>query len=247
MEPENLFHIRRNIHSFSFIVIVLSVLVGASSWTFLGSRIAKRNERVDSLKIDTTRLALDLRTLRGEFLTLQHQRDSLESLLSSSDEKALLEEIRLIKEYLEEMPENAKAAQLNLYADRRVLEHDASRQSEDLLYAAKSALIKAGSRIEVLELDLKKAQIQQPGGGSTPNPSNVAALSPTATCDAEAKLKSIRKSMEVGLNDRLQLTINTLNERYFKKGVSGSWDKDKTGNLFSAYKDLVETIDRTAR
>jgi hypothetical protein len=62
MKPENQIQIKRNVYSFSVIVLLLSLLIGSSAWTILGD---------------------DMRRSRNQAQDLTHERDSLSAVIDS--------------------------------------------------------------------------------------------------------------------------------------------------------------------
>jgi len=86
MKPANEIEIKRNVYTFSAIVLVLSVLIGSSAWTLIGKGAGDCQKRLVDLQGKNTRLSSEVNEKEGFARDLKRDTTKMGKLIRSLDE-----------------------------------------------------------------------------------------------------------------------------------------------------------------
>jgi len=168
MKPANEIQIKRNVYAFSALVVLLSLLIGSSSWTLIGGQINQEKDRADSLQdvIDSTKSILGDR--EAVIRTREDSIQELASQLRNCDSKAMSQEIETIKGWLNDAGKSSSAADMKTNAGAMEFVIEASTISRGLAIQCKTSIGLLANKMEKLEKDADKAgDGPRPGAGGT--------------------------------------------------------------------------------
>lgn len=267
MKPANEIEIKRNIYSFSVLVLLLSVLIGSSAWTALGGagakwehQLAERNARIDSL----------MQVVASQENVLKVAQDSvarLQAQLAAAQNNDLPRQVQLVTDFLK-IASNKSGINLVDYVDddKPTLGDRPAELVQDLLKSASSALKAQGRTTEKLNGEINKLG-RSSGGGPMASTSNETKGNASAgNCEAEVKvareeaeeeinelkkrLKAINTTRLAGLKELAKgavLTAKTIDEpteEALKEAMDGlaSNNRQKNEAVWREYYNLLQVV-----
>ena len=174
MKPANELQIKRNIYTFSALVLLLSVAIGSGAWTLNHAKIGDAHLDTEALYADTMRLwtqCKHLDSLRGGF---NREVDSLKAQLDGARNTDLPRQIKLINKFMDDAVAKDGDDLVN-FVDLKSpkLGDSASAIADDLLSSSKYVFKTFGTKTKQLSADLREAK-KLGGGGSPPTGSKLA-------------------------------------------------------------------------
>lgn len=218
MKPANEIEIKRNIYSFSVLVLLLSVLIGSSAWTVLGGagakweqQLVKRDETINSLESVVGARDSLLKGAQDSVARLQAQ-------LAAAKNNDLPRQVQSVTDFLDKAS-NMKGKTLEDYVEYKkpTLGDSADALVWDLLNSVCLTLETQGGIVKRLEEHPEKGNKSNDAGATASRSNEAKGNSPTGDCEAQVKgardeaekeitnlkelLKAINKTRLEGLNE----------------------------------------------
>lgn len=251
MKPENNLVIKRNAFSFSALLALVSILIGSTSWSFLGRRIAERQILIDTLAEDTIRL---LKVVVAKDDTIWTQEDTIAALrerLANATSTSLVDEMESIRLVVQEAARHAARGTtlqrfVNIKGNLSGLPENASVKSVELMNECIITLGMLADELAQLQADAAGGIGDGGGGGGTPEKpvaTTTAAQTDVLKTEADKRIKAIKQKAVETLKKMDLQNSDGIDRRYFRTAIG--WNDTRLRLLLEGYKELVKSIEET--